>query len=191
MSYLSRMQSQILSILLTIFIANAKSEWMACPELSPVLRIPCKCRVEQTAVIGQSTSIGMDCDRIIFTTETPNIPKGAPISAFSQRHSGQLLPVQVSLLLLILQLPMIDMNLVRCNIIFFCVNEHTSESFHLYFVCHLYLHSIIFYDRPSMAYVNKHLFIYFYLSIFISMYGHFFAASFFLLYVLEINEWSS
>ena len=84
------MQSQILSILLTIFIANAKSEWMACPELSPVLRIPCKCRVEQTAVIGQSTSIGMDCDRIIFTTETPNIPKGAPISAFSQRHSGQL-----------------------------------------------------------------------------------------------------
>ncbi|CAH1727580.1 unnamed protein product [Chironomus riparius] len=88
------MQSQILSILLTIFIANAKSEWMACPELSPVLRIPCKCRVEQTEVIGQSTSIGMDCDRIIFTTETPNIPKGAPISAFSQRHSGQLLPVQ-------------------------------------------------------------------------------------------------
>lgn len=97
-----RWHSQILSILITIFIANAKSEWMACQELSPVLRIPCKCRVEQTPINEQSTSIGMDCDRIIFTSETPQIPKGAPISSFSQRHSGQLLPVQVSYLLAII-----------------------------------------------------------------------------------------
>lgn len=87
-------------ILSTLLISNTSSttlvsEWMACSELSPVLRLPCRCRVEQIAVNGQTTSIGMDCDRIVFSSETLQIPKGAPISSFSQRHSGQSLPTAV------------------------------------------------------------------------------------------------
>lgn len=80
-----RWQSQLLTAVLLI-IVNVRSEWIACPELSPVLRLPCKCRVEQIAVNGQSTSIGMDCD--FFTIDSPQIPKGAPISTFSQRYIG-------------------------------------------------------------------------------------------------------
>ncbi|KAG5671694.1 hypothetical protein PVAND_001879 [Polypedilum vanderplanki] len=92
-----RWRTQLLwAVFLLIFInsVTTSSDWIACPELSPVLRLPCKCRIEQIAVNGQSTSIGMDCDRIIFTSESPQIPKGAPISTFTQRYSGQHLPIQ-------------------------------------------------------------------------------------------------
>lgn len=88
--------SLTLLIIATTTLTTVNSEWVACSELSPVLRIPCRCRVEQIAVNGQSSSIGMDCDRVVFPSETLQIPKGAPISSFSHRHSGQALPTPVS-----------------------------------------------------------------------------------------------
>lgn len=90
-----RMAFLLIFFLLSLASSTLQSEWMACSELSPVLRLPCRCRVEQIAVNGQTTSIGMDCDRIVFSSETLQIPKGAPISSFSQRHSGQSLPTPV------------------------------------------------------------------------------------------------
>ena len=72
--------------------------WRPCSELSPALRIPCKCQLEQFGVNGQTNSVGMDCDRVIFTSETPQIPAGAPITTYSQRHAGQqALPSQVNI----------------------------------------------------------------------------------------------
>lgn len=72
--------------------------WRPCSELSAALRIPCKCQLEPFGVNGQVNSVGMDCDRVIFTSETPQIPTGAPITTYSQRHSGQQsLPAQVNI----------------------------------------------------------------------------------------------
>lgn len=52
--------------------------------------------MEKLSVNGQSSSVGMDCDHIVFTSDTPQIPQGAPITTFSQRHAGQqALPTQV------------------------------------------------------------------------------------------------
>lgn len=84
-----------LTLLIGTTLTTVHADWVACSELSPVLRLPCRCRVEQIAVNGQSSSIGLDCDRIVFSSETLQIPKGAPISTFSHRHSGQSLPTPV------------------------------------------------------------------------------------------------
>lgn len=84
-----------LTLLIGTTLTTVHSDWVACSELSPVLRLPCRCRVEQIAVNGQSSSIGLDCDRVVFSSETLQIPKGAPISTFSHRHSGQSLPTPV------------------------------------------------------------------------------------------------
>lgn len=97
--FICRMNKQHLQLsaiffYLVVFV-NA-SGWMACPELSPALRLPCRCQMEQISVNGQSTSVGMDCDHIVFTSDTPQIPLGAPITTFSQRFAGQQsLPTQV------------------------------------------------------------------------------------------------
>lgn len=90
-----RLQLSAIFFYLIAFV-NGSSGWLACSELSPALRIPCRCQVEPIGVNGQPNSIGMDCDRIVFTSDTPQIPLGAPITTFSQRHSGQqMLPTQV------------------------------------------------------------------------------------------------
>lgn len=39
----------------------------------------------------------MDCDNVVFHTESPILPNGAPIISFSQRYCGQqVLPTQVN-----------------------------------------------------------------------------------------------
>lgn len=87
---------QLSAIFFYLIVFVNASGWMACPELSPALRLPCKCQMEQISVNGHSSSVGMDCDHIVFTSDTPQIPQGAPITTFSQRHSGQqALPTQV------------------------------------------------------------------------------------------------
>jgi hypothetical protein len=87
---------QLSAIFFYLIVFVNATGWMACPELSPALRLPCKCQMEQISVNGQSTSVGMDCDHIVFTSDTPQIPLGAPITTFSQRYSGQqALPTQV------------------------------------------------------------------------------------------------
>lgn len=97
-SSMNRQHLQLSAIFFYLIVFVDASGWMACPELSPALRLPCKCQMEQISVNGQASSVGMDCDRIVFTTDTPQIPLGAPITTFSQRYSGQqALPTQVRL----------------------------------------------------------------------------------------------
>lgn len=49
------------------------------------------------ASTGQLGAVAMDCDRVVFHGEAPQLPYGAPIVSYSQRYSGQqVLPSQVS-----------------------------------------------------------------------------------------------
>lgn len=48
---------------------------------------------------GQLGAVAMDCDRIVFHGEAPQLPYGAPIVSYSQRFSGQqVLPATVSII---------------------------------------------------------------------------------------------
>ncbi|EDW84335.1 uncharacterized protein Dwil_GK13202 [Drosophila willistoni] len=69
--------------------------WRPCPELSPALRLPCRCNVVPFAATGQLGAVAMDCDRVVFHGDAPQLPYGAPIVAYTQRYSGQqVLPAQ-------------------------------------------------------------------------------------------------
>lgn len=83
----------ILSTTLTI---GSATQWRPCPELSSSLRFPCRCKVEPFGPQLQLGAVSMDCDYVVFQTESPILPNGAPIISFSQRYSGQqVLPTQV------------------------------------------------------------------------------------------------
>lgn len=72
------------------------SAWRPCTEISQSLRVACRCEVELFGLSAQKNSIRMDCDRVVFTSDTPQLPIGAPITYFSQRNAGQqALPTQV------------------------------------------------------------------------------------------------
>ncbi|GAB0097744.1 uncharacterized protein DMENIID0001_134100 [Sergentomyia squamirostris] len=77
-----------LVLLVTSGLAIA-TEWKPCPELSPALRFPCRCRLEPLGLNGALSAVAMNCDRVVFQGESPPLPSGAPIIAFSQRFSGQ------------------------------------------------------------------------------------------------------
>lgn len=78
-----------------LLLANVNA-WRPCPELSPALRFPCRCKVEPFGPKLQLGAVAMDCDYVVFQTEGPTIPTGAPIITYSQRYSGQqVLPTQV------------------------------------------------------------------------------------------------
>lgn len=48
------------------------------------------------AATGQLGAVAMDCDRVVFAGDAPQLPYGAPIVAYTQRFSGQqTLPAQV------------------------------------------------------------------------------------------------
>lgn len=84
---------QLTGVLLLITTAVA---WRPCPELSAALRFPCRCKVEPFGPKLQLGAVAMDCDYVVFQTEGPTMPTGAPIISFSQRYSGQqVLPTQV------------------------------------------------------------------------------------------------
>lgn len=56
-----------------------------------------RCNVVAFGSTGQLGAVAMDCDRVVFHGEAPQLPYGAPIVSYSQRHSGQqVLPAQVS-----------------------------------------------------------------------------------------------
>ncbi|XP_055700052.1 protein artichoke [Phlebotomus papatasi] len=76
---------QLVLVLATGFAAA----WKPCPELSPALRFPCRCKLEPLGLNGALGAVAMDCDRVVFQGESPVLPVGAPIIAFSQRFSGQ------------------------------------------------------------------------------------------------------
>lgn len=80
-----------------VTIASASSmNWQPCPELSTALRYPCRCKVEPFGPKSQLGAVSMDCDHVVFQTESPVLPNNAPIISFSQRYCGQqVLPTQV------------------------------------------------------------------------------------------------
>lgn len=84
---------------LLLFLASCNTEeFRPCIEISRELRFPCYCAlgVIEQALDG-NPSITVNCDRVVFSSEVPAIPYGAPIVSFSQRWSGyQSLPTQVS-----------------------------------------------------------------------------------------------
>lgn len=56
-----------------------------------------RCNVVAFGSTGQLGAVAMDCDRVVFHGEAPQLPYGAPIVSFSQRFSGQqTLPSQVN-----------------------------------------------------------------------------------------------
>lgn len=55
-----------------------------------------RCNVVPFAATGQLGAVAMDCDRVVFAGDAPQLPYGAPIVAYTQRFSGQqTLPAQV------------------------------------------------------------------------------------------------
>lgn len=92
--------NQLAIVLFVLFVVSLAAgtglQWRPCPELSTSLRFPCRCKVEPFGPKSQSGAVSMDCDNVVFQTESPILPNGAPIISFSQRYSGQqVLPTQV------------------------------------------------------------------------------------------------
>lgn len=87
----------VLAVLCVVSLAGGSGlQWRPCPELSTSLRFPCRCKVEPFGPKLQLGAVSMDCDNVVFQTESPILPTGAPIISFSQRYSGQqVLPTQV------------------------------------------------------------------------------------------------
>ncbi|BFF92260.1 protein artichoke [Drosophila madeirensis] len=76
-------------------LTQHSAAWRPCPELSPALRLPCRCNVVPFAATGQLGAVAMDCDRVVFHGDAPQLPYGAPIVSYTQRYSGQqVLPAQ-------------------------------------------------------------------------------------------------
>lgn len=88
----------VLSVLcVASLVGGSALQWRPCPELSTSLRFPCRCKVEPFGPKLQLGAVSMDCDNVVFQTESPILPTGAPIISFSQRYSGQqVLPTQVN-----------------------------------------------------------------------------------------------
>ncbi|KPU80609.1 uncharacterized protein Dana_GF18811, isoform B [Drosophila ananassae] len=90
-----RMRILLLLLGLVFNLTQQSLAWRPCPELSPALRLPCRCNVVPFAATGQLGAVAMDCDRVVFHGDAPQLPYGAPIVAYTQRHAGQqVLPSQ-------------------------------------------------------------------------------------------------
>lgn len=89
--------SALLFLLWSLSSTSANEfSWRPCPELSSSLQFPCRCRVEPFTLKPQLGAVSVDCDYVVFQTESPILPSGAPIISYSQRYSGQqILPTQV------------------------------------------------------------------------------------------------
>uniref|UniRef100_A0A1I8Q9R3 LRRCT domain-containing protein n=1 Tax=Stomoxys calcitrans TaxID=35570 RepID=A0A1I8Q9R3_STOCA len=91
---IQRIRHLSIFLLLLLYLSQIKA-WRPCPELSPALRLPCRCNVVAFGSTGQLGAVAMDCDRAVFHGEAPQLPYGAPIVSYSQRYSGQqVLPSQ-------------------------------------------------------------------------------------------------
>lgn len=94
--YRCKMRLLYLLWLYITIVSGGSLSWQPCPELSSALRYPCRCKVEPFGPKSQLGAVSMDCDHVVFHTESPILPNSAPIISFSQRHCGQqVLPTQV------------------------------------------------------------------------------------------------
>ncbi|XP_045483315.1 protein artichoke [Harmonia axyridis] len=78
-------------------LALAQDNFRPCSELSKEFKFPCRCALGSIeTVLGGNPSIYVNCDSVVFSSDLPSLPYGAPIVSFSQRHAGhQALPSQV------------------------------------------------------------------------------------------------
>ncbi|XP_044761422.1 chaoptin [Coccinella septempunctata] len=97
--YSKNIISWILSIQIGLIstLVLAESDYRPCNELSKEFKFPCRCALGSVeTVLGGNPSIYVDCDGIVFSSDLPSLPYGAPIVSFSQKNSGhQALPSQV------------------------------------------------------------------------------------------------
>lgn len=75
--------------LIAITVVGVTSAWRPCPELSPLLKFPCRCNVETQATDKEHLEVSIDCDGVVFNEDQPQFPYNAPIVSFWQRDSGQ------------------------------------------------------------------------------------------------------
>ncbi|XP_065169735.1 chaoptin [Atheta coriaria] len=75
---------------------SASNFYRPCTEISRELRLPCLCAIGPVeSVLDGNSAISVDCDRVVFPGDFPNLPYGAPIVTFRQRNAGyQALPTQ-------------------------------------------------------------------------------------------------
>lgn len=112
-----------LNILIGNNVYASALSWQPCPELSSALRYPCRCKVEPFGPKSELGAVSMDCDNVVFHTESPILPNGAPIISFSQRNCGQqVLPTQVNTS----QTIIIINHVKRANVIVSVLNDFHS-----------------------------------------------------------------
>lgn len=80
---------RILIFLCTIWLIKANTIYRPCPELSPLLKFPCKCSLETLASDPEHLEVSIDCNGVVFNEDGPQLPYGAPIVSYLQRNSGQ------------------------------------------------------------------------------------------------------
>lgn len=87
----------IYKYLIAIVLVSQTKAWRPCPELSPLLKFPCRCNVEAQSTDKEHLEVSIDCDGVVFNEDQPQFPYGAPIVSYWQRDSGQQrLTLQVS-----------------------------------------------------------------------------------------------
>jgi hypothetical protein len=74
--------------LLLLMLGAAISGSVPCSELHWELRYPCRCSPAEDGIV-------MDCDRVVFPGDLPDLPYSSTVVSFSQRWVGhQALPTQ-------------------------------------------------------------------------------------------------
>ncbi|XP_066150409.1 chaoptin [Euwallacea fornicatus] len=83
--------------LLSLLIRLTSQEFVPCQEISPELRFPCSCALGPLeAALENNPSLSIDCDNIVFPSDAPFLPFGAPVVSYRQRYAGhQVLPSQI------------------------------------------------------------------------------------------------
>lgn len=76
-------------VLLVLCSFSTIDAWRPCPELSPLLKFPCRCNLETQSTNPENLEVSIDCDGVVFNEDGPQFPYGTPVVTYFQRNSGQ------------------------------------------------------------------------------------------------------
>lgn len=76
-------------VLLLLCSFSTINAWRPCPELSPLLKFPCRCNLETQPSNPENLEVSIDCDGVVFNEDGPQFPYGTPVVTYWQRESGQ------------------------------------------------------------------------------------------------------